>query len=560
MPPLKRAPRKALKIFSALLVLAALAVAWFFWRIRIPEPRIENPVPAAAYTRIQTGPDAYRIGNNRLRKNRYGIWEMYLEGAPYERGLIYGLLARELNEKQEVVFIDQIREMIPNTAFLHVLKYFIGWFNRDIYKYIPDENLQEIYGISQTFSDKFNFIGPKYFRILNYHGAHDIGHALTDLNMVGCTSFAVNKGASADSSLLIARNFDFNMGDKFSEDKLLLFMKPDKGYAFASYSWAGFTGVVSGINEKGLTVTLNAAKSDLPYGAKEPVSLLAREILQYASNIQEAVEIASKREMFVSESLLIGSAADDKAVIIEKTPTKMDVYDSGSDVTVCANHYQSRLLAGDPVNRENIETSDSRFRFERIQELLRRRAPLDYREAAEILRDQKGPGDKFIGYGNPKSVNQLLAHHGILFKPGERKVWISTQPYQIGSFIGYDLDDVFHGEKPGQFRHDEAATIAEDPFLHTPDYRRFEAFKATRQRIQQYLISGKALELSAAETEAFIADNPESFLPYLYLGDYFRKKDKPEKARHYYNLALTKEVSSPAEQRAIAQKLKALKP
>lgn len=38
----------------------------------------------------------YVLGNNYLKKNEFGIWEMYLEGEPYERGLIYGELAKEL--------------------------------------------------------------------------------------------------------------------------------------------------------------------------------------------------------------------------------------------------------------------------------------------------------------------------------------------------------------------------------------------------------------------------------------------------------------------------------
>ncbi len=58
-------------------------------------------------------------------------------------------------------------------------------------------------------------------------------------------SFGTWNDRSKDSSLIIGRNFDFYVGDKFAEDKIVAFYKPDKGYRFMFITWAGFTGVVS---------------------------------------------------------------------------------------------------------------------------------------------------------------------------------------------------------------------------------------------------------------------------------------------------------------------------
>lgn len=544
MKRLRKIFRILLKLFGVLAGVLVIAFLFFLWRIRIPAPDVDEQLIPASLHREQIAPDYYRVLNCWLKKNKFGIWEMYLEGAPYQRGIIYGVLAKELIEKQEEVFVKQINEMVPGKVYQQFLKFFVAWFNKDIYKYIPEENLKEIYGISLSFSDKFDYIGPKYYRILNYHAAHDIGHALSDFKMVGCTSFAVNKEFSADSSLLIARNFDFNMGDDFAKEKLLVFVNPDSGYKYASYSWAGFTGVVSGMNEKGITVTINAAKSETPYSTKDPISILAREILQYAKNISEAVAIAKKRETFVSESLLIGSAEDDKAVIIEKSPSKTEIYESQNNYLICANHYQSELFMQDSVNLSWIENSDSKYRYERMNELMQENFPLNYKKASDILRNKEGANGKDIGYGNPKSLNQLVAYHAVLFKPKQRKMWVSTSPYQLGEFICYDLNSAF---KVGGLSPVDSLTIGRDSFLLTDHYKKYENYKKAKEKIKKFVTLDIPFSMDEKNIASFIENNPESYITYMALGDYFKKKNEFGKARKYYEQALQHEVASKNE-------------
>lgn len=488
------------------------------------------------------------LGNNWLRKNEYGVWEMYIEGDPYERGVAYGKLARELVQKQEEIFVGQIDHFVPSQTWQQFLRLMIGFFNKDLPDNIPLENQQEIYGISQSFSDNYDYIAPKYDRILNYHAAHDIGHALNDYSMVGCTSFALKDEKSADGKLLVGRNFDFYVGDDFAKEKILLFVKPSRGHAFASYSWAGFTGVVSGLNVEGLSVTINASKSDLPTGSKTPISLLAREILQYASTIEEAVAIAKKRQTFVSETLLISSKKDGRAALIEKSPTKVGVYDPNKSTLVCANHYQSDVFKNDPVNKANIKESDSHFRFERISELIALQDSLGPILAARILRDQKAVHGDTLGMGNPRAINQLIAHHSVIIQPESERLFISTNDYQLGAYIGYDLKEVFaEGRAVARF------VISPDPFLKSKAYASFKEYRAIKMRIGNYVNFGDPLNLSASEVQDFIASNGESYLTYEMLGRYYLRKKAPKIALKYFKQALEKEVASDAIRKELRQ-------
>ena len=516
-------------------------VAYYNLAISIDVPENTN-LEALKLERKKLGDNFYVLKNNWLRKNKYGIWEMYLEGEAFERGVVHGKLAKELVVKQEDNFVGQLKQLIPSQTYLNFLKYFIVWFNRDIDKYIPEEYKKEIYGVSFSASDNYSFIGTNYERILNYHAAHDIGHALQDKNMVpGCTAFSTWDSRTIDSSLIVGRNFDFFVGEGFAEDKIVCFIKPDSGYKIMYVTWGGFTGVVSGMNEKGLTITLNASKSDVPSGSATPISVLAREILQYAKNIKEAYAIAEKRKTFVSESIMIGSAEDDKTYIIEKSPTKIDLYETTGNQILCSNHFQ-----GSSFNSEkDIKERSSVYRYQRLQQLLSRYDKLDEKKVALILRDQKGLDDKNIGMGNEKALNQLIAHHSIIFKPKKKIVWVSANPFQLGAYVAYDLNKIFAdapGMKIDKEISEEQLLIPADSFLLSKDYQKFLIYKGLRKTFQEN--KNKLLTLFGDfYINNLITSNPEFYYTYWLVGDYYQFNAKEySKAIKYYEIALTKEV------------------
>ena len=530
------------------LMLILLCVFAYVVYVSKTDPPVVADAGSLKWQRKDHGNGFYTLGNNWLKKSKSGLFELYVEGDPFERGVVNGKLSKELLVSQEDYFSAQISRMIPSKFYLHFLKYVIGWFNRDLEKNITEEYKQEIYGISESASDAYSYIGTNYQRILNYHAAHDIGHALQNMALVGCTSFGTWGAASADSTMIIGRNFDFYVGDDFAKNKIILFENPSQGYKFMSVTWGGFIGVVSGMNEKGLTVTINAAKSSIPSGSATPVSLVAREILQYAANIDEAIAIAHKRTMFVSESFLVASAADNKAVIIEKTPDTLDVYDPKSDHILCANHFQSKALVGSEPNIEQMKESASAYRYKRLQELLQEKEKNTVQNTVSILRDRKGLHDANIGMGNEKALNQLIAHHSIIFEPEKLLVWVSTSPWQLGEFVAYDLNKVFAMHTPQDNReiYDSALTIAADTFLLSREYKNFEKYREYKHRIAE----GEEIN-----TDSLVASNPQFYHAYVLAGDYCFKHEQFIGAIKYYEQALTKEVATKQEEAYIRQQI-----
>lgn len=586
----------------ALIAIAALACVWLHATADLGEPEfVPSQVPV-----VQVNDSLRRWGSSSLRIDPDGLYEMRVCGGPFERGEAIGKLGADLLYQQEKAFADKLFEMVPSSRYRTFLHYFITIFNRRLGASVPLEYRQEIKAMSASCTHEFDEFGSPYERQMQYHSAHDIGHVMQDYMLVGCTSFAVWGRESADSSLLMARNFDFYMGEEFAKNKLVLFEQPDSGYAYVSVTWPGMLGVVSGMNTQGLAVTINASKLEVPSSSATPISILVKSILQYASNIEEAETIAASFKTFVCESILVGSANDGRAVIIEKTPSAMGIYspEGGSESSrmtvassanmdsslggvvescrqgvasssaadgsshgcgsgtgcladfssgnsaaslggasavtriICTNHYQSDRFRDDPVNVENIRVSDSGYRYRRVQQLLDSLSTIDYLKAAAVLRDIRGVDGENVGYCNDLSINQMLAMHSVIFKPAEKKIWVSTSPWQFGKFVCFDLDEVFgEGDASRNSSSGEYLSIPADKFLRTEAFRNVLKFKAMQQTL--VTASKSRREVPADSLSLFVSWNPSYYGTYVSVASYLESLGKNAEADEYYRRALT---------------------
>ncbi|MEO7620845.1 MAG: peptidase C45, partial [Chitinophagaceae bacterium] len=216
---------------------------------------------------------------------------------------------------------------------------------------------------------------------------------------------------------------------------------------------------------------------------------------------------------------------------------------------VCTNHFQGKSMVNSAQNIEQLRESASAYRYQRLEQLLGRNGPNTVQKTVNILRDQKGLNDADIGMGNEKALNQLIAHHSIVFEPDKLLVWVSTAPWQLGEYVAYDLKKVFglRGMKTNQEVAETNLNIAADSFLLTPKFRQFEAFRVFKQRIA---------DGGDVNTDSLLATNPQFYNSYILAGDYQYKKGRWSKAAGIYQLGLTKEIATLKEKAHIQERIR----
>lgn len=524
----KRTCRYAL---IAILAMAALGVvlSWSInWYCVAPTPLIDKE-PAILHYALSVNQETRSIQSCWLKKEDQ-LYRMVLKGDPFSRGYANAVLTQNLIREQEASLLDTVRTFVPSPIALWLLTKYVVWRNRDLPDYVEEAFKLEIYGLSKGYIDPFPEIGPLYHRLLNYHAAHDISHAVMDNPLVGCTSFAAWGDKTRDSHLLLGRNFDFDAGRCFDVNKIVMRVYPDQGLGFISVAWPGMIGVVSGLNEALIAITINALQTTDTAQVGTPVSLVIRKVLGEARSIQEAVRIIEQSQVFVSDSYLIADGKSGEAVVVEKTPQRCAVRRPAGSFIVSSNHAMMPELAGDERNLKYMAEGTTVDRYNRMEALIAQESRgLTPETAATILRDRTLPNGVADSYGNAAAVNGLLATHSVIIDATEGLVWVSQGPHQLGAFLPFGLKEFEHPEG--------AVTIPPDPILASGAYaRHVKANDLIRQA--EELLSDEQLDPAAELLAQAVALSPRFYWPPLLLGKIAHARNDPVKTKYWLDKAL----------------------
>ena len=458
-----------------------------------------------------------------------GLWELHLEGEPFAMGWAHARLATRLMIEEEAFVFDELRRLAPSRLALFFMRTGARLRNRHLADFVPLDRKLEIAGLARGYPDPHDDFLPTYQRMLFYHALHEITEGWEHAPLLGGSAFAVAGAATTNGHLLIGRNFDFEGPEPLDRNKVVMFFRPTGKIPFASVAWAGMTGAVTGINAERIYLAVNAGRTDdkAPAQGGMPVALLARELLENARSLSEAVAIVRGHPVLVANFFLVADGKTGEMAVIERSPTRTEIRRE-RDTLVLTNHALTPALSKDVENDRLKRYLTSGARFRRMSELVHQmRGAIDIRHALEILRDKKTAGGEPLGLGNRNAIDALLATHSVLVDATTLTLWVSQGPHCLGRYIGYDLrKELLGDERPNP------PDLAEDPMYAGEEYRAARQAAAELELAHEF---ARRDEKDRALEAALRAVALEEKLPEAHrlIGDIVRFQDRDRARREY---------------------------
>jgi hypothetical protein len=180
--------------------------------------------------------------------------------------------------------------------------------------------------------------------------------------VIACSAVVVEKEKSATGGPLLARNLDYPSLGYIHQYSLVTVYRPRGKHAFASVGFPGLVGVLSGMNDAGLTVAVHEV-FDVKAGEAHfdvkgiPYALCLRRVLEECSTIGQAKNCLEK--MRRTTTINVAVADREHVGVLEVTPGRVLLRKPSGGTCTCTNHYCTPTLK--PEKPVNIDRSFERF-------------------------------------------------------------------------------------------------------------------------------------------------------------------------------------------------------
>jgi len=167
-----------------------------------------------------------------------------------------------------------------------------------------------------------------------------LGQCFPDLVDAGaCSTIALPATASSDGVARFGRNLDYTTFGILEQHPVLFSFHPQGRYAFVSIGAPGLAGVLSGMNERGLTLACMEVPRPFREPAGMPFMLLYRTLLENCGTVSEAIVLLQKTPRQSANNLMLMDASGERAVA-EITPSKVIVRRAPASAALVSTNHQ----------------------------------------------------------------------------------------------------------------------------------------------------------------------------------------------------------------------------
>lgn len=350
---------------------------------------------------------------------------------------------------------------------------------------------------------------------------------------MGCSSLVAWGEATPDGDMIFGRNLDFFTGDKWIDQAIILVVEPGSGeIPFTSVSSAGIP--IEGItafNAEGLTVATHQNFSKSVHTRGRSIISVTNEIAACARNIPEAIEIIGRRRSTSGWTILLGSAADKEAAIVETNAGGYEVLspEEGKPWLCYANNYLSPKMQETEYVPGHALLEHNHARLHRMRRLLEDNAESITAELmAVMLGDHYDP---ISGMERPLG-NTVSAVHNVtsaVMEPDKQRVWVALGPAPANTtaaYVGFDIDAIRKGEAG------ELGSVPGNPYFHSPGYPALREYALAYQAFDELDEPGVVRHLEEA-----CRLQPDEPIYAFVLGLFYLKRGHVEGALDLFNRA-----------------------
>jgi hypothetical protein len=434
-------PRRLVRrlAFAAAFALGILVVAWLAFRRATGYSAPAGEPPAGGVVA-----EGARLAFHGSTLERVGpLWVLRGEGDAFAQG---AAAARLLGAPDGAAFDAALLGDDPPGGLAGAASDIgLRWRFRLLHDAFPAARREELAGLAAAWGDA----APSYQRLVWREAAFDVGAAPAFAARgapggVGAGLAFVLAGSAPLPRVVVGRAFTLPGAGA----PVVAFVKPaGGGIPFARVGWAGEVGAVTGVNAESIAIAVNPATvQEVRAGvAAEPVALVARDVLESAHSLDEAVAAIQAARPLGAASFLVVDGKAAAWAVVERTPTRAAVVRSKGPIAI------GDVLAHTDLARDAENERQRRLRpprLERLAELLAHPPGNDAAAAVAVLRDRRGKGDTRLPFGSSAAIDDFGPGHAAIIDVTALTLWVGEGPGAQGAFRAFDLRHELQGEPP----------------------------------------------------------------------------------------------------------------